>query len=188
MSSLWPHAHSDLKKSLAQFSKSLDKLKAANPVDIAEITQQLEAAAESVRNLRSLVTSALPDACWRTREEYDAVVARVGQVLEARARLLTLAKELAHGRIVHRRAVRVDQVDSLREQAIVQLQALAEIRAEPPYLPGPEAGQWIEWALGLKEPEDAEALKALRNGFIQLDAFVANLEPDMWVIETKTLV
>jgi len=33
----------------------------------------------------------------------------------------------------------------------------------------------------LKEPEDAESLQTLRNGFAHLDDFVANLELSMWV-------
>ena len=53
----------------------------------------------------------------------------------------------------------------------------------PPTLPGPEADQWIQWACSLKEPEDTEPLQILRNSFAQLDAFVAHLEPDMWLVE-----
>ncbi|MGB8769019.1 MAG: TonB family protein, partial [Candidatus Korobacteraceae bacterium] len=55
------------------------------------------------------------------------------------------------------------------------------LEGAPQTLPGPEAAQWIEWACGLQEPQDAESLQTLRNGFVHLDDFVANLEPNMWV-------
>ena len=58
----------------------------------------------------------------------------------------------------------------------------------PPALPGPEADEWIDWACKLKEPEDAESLKDLRNGFARVDEFIANLEPEMWTVKKEVLV
>jgi hypothetical protein len=68
-----------------------------------------------------------------------------------------------------------------------------ELRAQaalpsPPALPGPEADEWIDWACKLKEPEDAESLKDLRNGFARVDEFIANLEPEMWTVKKEVLV
>jgi len=188
MGTLWPHTHDSLDNSVAQFSDSLAKLKAAQSVDLAEVTEQLKSALEAVRNLRSLAASVLPAATWQSREGFDAVVAQVQEVFDARARLLALAAELERGSVVHRRAARVEQMNQLREQAILELRAQTEIAGAPPRLPGPEPERWIEWACGLKEPEDTESLKALREGFAQLDEFVANLEPDMWVVSTETPV
>jgi len=76
--------------------------------------------------------------------------------------------------------LRLYQLNQLRDQAIKELRSLAGTEEAPQTLPGPEANQWIEWACGLKEPEDAEFLQTLRNGFVHLDDFVANLEPGMW--------
>lgn len=98
-----------------------------------------------------------------------------------RSRLLVLANELERGNIVHHRAARVTQLNQLRHEAIKELRFHASVGAMPPVLPGPEAAEWVQWACGLKEPEDGESLEAIRQGFSRLDEFVANLEADMWV-------
>jgi periplasmic protein TonB len=98
-----------------------------------------------------------------------------------RARLLALATELERGSVVHNRAIRVTQANQLRDQAIQELRFQAVVAREPASLPGPEPEKWVQWACTLEEPDDAEALQTLRDGFVHLDEFVANLEPDMWV-------
>jgi hypothetical protein len=190
MSSLWHHTRESLDESLSLLSEDLGKLQAAKPVDVAEIIRQFEAAAESARNLRSLISSEMPDASWQSREELEALLERIQRDREVRAlrsRLSALASELERGSIVHRRATRAEQVNLLRDQAIKELRFLSEREEVPPALPGPEADQWVGWASGLKEPEDAESLEILRNSFVHLDAFVAHLEPEMWQIEAETL-
>jgi periplasmic protein TonB len=190
MNSLWPPARATLDDSLALPCETLTKLEAAQAVDIAEVIAQLEKAAESGRDLRALVSSELPDASWQNREELDACLEQIGKNVEARnieqlrSRLLALATELESGSIAHRRAVRVEQVNQLRDQAINELRTQAGVEGTPPTLPGPEANRWVEWACGLKEPEDADSLETLRNRFAHLDDFIANLEPDMWVSKT----
>jgi hypothetical protein len=134
-----------------------------------------------------LVSSELPEASWQNREELDALIEKIQKSLEANAverlryRLLALATELERGSIVHRRALRVNQLNQLRDQAISELRFQAGVEGAPQTLPGPEADQWVERACGLQEPEDAESLQTLGNGFAHLDDFVANLEPDMWI-------
>ncbi|MGA3052790.1 MAG: hypothetical protein ABSD63_01145 [Candidatus Korobacteraceae bacterium] len=193
MISLWPSTISSLNDSLALLCESVEKLKAAKSVDIAEVTEQLRMAAESARNLRALVLSELPEAAWQSRHELDALLEKIEKRVEARqleqlrSRLLGLAAELERGAIVHRRAVRVGQLTQLRDQAIIELRSQAGKGAPHP-LPGPEADEWLDWACGLKEPDDAESLQTIRNGFAHLDEFVANLEPDMWVMKTETPV
>jgi hypothetical protein len=193
MISLWPSTISSLNDSLALLCESVEKLKAAKSVDIAEVTEQLRMAAESARNLRALVLSELPEAAWQSRNELDTLLEKIEKRVEARqleqlrSRLLGLAKELERGGIVHRRAVRVSQLTHLRDQAIIELRSQAGKGAPQP-LPGPEADEWLDWACGLKEPDDAESLQTIRNGFAHLDEFVANLEPDMWVMKTETPV
>ena len=193
MISLWPSTISSLNDSLALLCESVEKLKAAKSVDIAEVTEQLRMAAESARNLRALVLSELPEAAWQSRHELDALLEKIEKRVEARqleqlrARLLGLATELERGGIVHRRAVRVSQLTQLRDQAIIELRSQAG-KAAPQPLPGPESDEWLDWACGLKEPDDAESLQMIRNGFAHLDELVANLEPDMWVVKTETPV
>jgi TonB family protein len=103
------------------------------------------------------------------------------QLEERRSRLLALANELERGRIMHHRAFRVNQLNQLRDQAVTELRGKAEAEGPLQALPGPDANQWIAWATTLQEPDDAESLQMLRDGFERLDDFVANLEPDMWV-------
>ncbi len=187
MSSLWPSALASLDSSLAVLNESLGKLKAAKSVNITEVIQQLTTAAESARIVRTSVSSELPDVAWQNREELDALIRQIQKTQEIRAleqlrsRLLALATELERGSIVHRRAVRVTQLNQLRDQAIRELRSQAGAEGAPPTLPGPEAAGWIEWASSLKEPEDSKSLEVLRNGFAHLDDFVANLEANMWI-------
>jgi len=185
MVSLWPSTINSLNDSLNALHGSLGKLKAAKSVDIAEVIDQLKSAAECSRNLRALVLAEMPDATWQNRDELDALVVEIEKRVEARhreemrARLNSLADELQRGTIVHRRTVRVNQMNQLREQAIKELRSHAA-QSKPTSLPGPEFDEWLEWGCNLKEPEDADALQSLRSNFPHLDEFVANLEPDMW--------
>ena len=100
---------------------------------------------------------------------------------DLRERLRSLAAELEHGSIVHHRAVRVTQLNQLRDQAVKELRGQAGAKGMPSPLPGPAVDQWVEWAYSLREPEDTEAVESIRNGFPHLDDFVAHLEPNMWV-------
>lgn len=187
MSSPWPSARASLDGSFAVLREIVEELKAAKSVDIGEVAEQLAVAAESARDLRALVSAELPEAAWHNREELDALLETIRKRKEERAieqlrsPLLALATVLERGTIVHRRAVRVEQVNRLRDQAIQELRSQAAPGETPPILPGPGAEQWIEWACDLKDPEDAESLQSLRNGFAHLDEFVANLTTDMWI-------
>jgi cobalamin biosynthesis Mg chelatase CobN len=194
MSSLWQSTRSSLDDSLALLFDSLGKLEAAKSVDTAAVIEQLKVAAESARNLRTLVLAEMPEASWRNREELEALIEEIQKRVEARtleqlrSRLLALASQLERGTIVHRRAFRVNELNELRNQAIAELRSQAGLKGTPQVLPGPEADEWLEWACGLQDPEDAESLQVLHNRFARLDDFVANLEPNMWVIKTETLV
>lgn len=191
MSSLWHYTRESLDQSLSLLEESLGKLKAAQPIDISELIQNFESAAEYARNLHSLVSSEMPDVSWDSREELEILledIEKAREVKAIRSRLLDLAAGLQRGSIVHRRAARVDQVNQLRDSAIRELRSLAERKEVPPWLPGPEPDQWVGWASSLKEPEDTEALKTLRKSFAHLDAFVAHLEPEMWLAEAETTV
>ncbi len=187
MSSLWHSTRASLDDFLALLDESLGKLKAARSIDVAEVVTQIESASESARNLRALIATELPEASWQTQEELDGLLKQIEQIVEAKAveqrrsRILALAAQLERGTIVHRRALRANKLTQLRDQAIKQLRTQAALEGVPPTLPGPEADEWIDWACALREPEGAESLQALRDGFAHLDEFVANVEPSMWV-------
>src|ERR1035441_5218255 len=193
MNSFWPPALASLDDSLTLPSESLGKLNAGLSIDIAAVIQQLNMAAESARMVRELVLSEMPEASWQNREELDALVEEIRKTVEARnveqrrSRLLAIATELERGSIVHRRALRVNEVTQLRDQAVNELRSQAGLGGAPQPLPGPEADQWVAWACALKEPEDSESLQTLRNGFAHLDDFVANLEPDMWTVPDPSI-
>jgi len=190
MVSLWPSTINSLNESLTALHGSLGKIKAAKSVDVGEVVEQLKNAAESSRNLRALVLAELPEASWQNREELDAIIDEISRRIEARNleqrrfRLTALAGQLERGTIVHRRTVRLNQLQQMRDQAVKELRSQAAL-ASPPVLPGAEAEEWIDWACKLKEPEDSDSLQSLRNGFPQLDEFVANLEPDMWTVKKE---
>ena len=191
MSSLWHFTRESLDQTLSVLQENLGNLKAAKPVDTAQLIQNFESAAESARNLRSLVSSELPEASWQTRDELEVLLETIEknrEIKARRSRLLELASGLERGSVVHRRAARVDQVNELRDKAVRELQSLAARDETPPSLPGPDPDQWVSWASNLKEPEDTDSLKTLRNSFAQLDAFVAHLEPEMWRVETPTTI
>ena len=120
--------------------------------------------------------------------QLDALLARIEKISNARDRFLALATELERGSIVHRRAVRANLLNQLRDQAVNDLRLQADAKDEPLVLPGPEASRWIEWACALKEPEDSEVLQSLRRGFASLDNFIANLEPGMWLVKAESVV
>lgn len=176
-----------LDSSLAVLYGIVGKLRSANSVDMPQVIQQLESAAECGTRLNSWVTSELPDATWESRAELDALLDTIEKNLEAKAieelrsRLFALATELEHGKITHRRALRLTQLNQLREQAINELLDHAGASGEPHVLPGPEAEQWIGWACELKDPEDSEAIRILRSHFPHLDELVANIGPEMWI-------
>lgn len=190
MVSLWPSTINSLNDSLAALHSSLGKIKAAKDINVGEVIDQLKMAAESSRNLRALVLSELPEASWQNREELEAIVEEISRRIEARNleqrrfRLTALAGQLERGVLVHRRTVRLNQLQQLRDQAVKELRSQAAL-ANPPTVPGPEADEWIDWACKLKEPEDSDSLQSLRNGFPHLDEFIANLEPDMWTVKKE---
>ena len=94
MSTMCQPICTSLDNSLALLSDSLGKLKAAQSVDVKEVSNQLAMAAEAVGSLRSLVTSVLPEATWQNREDLDALLGQIDRIMGARSRLLTLATEL----------------------------------------------------------------------------------------------
>ncbi len=76
--SLWPPVLASLDDTLARVGESLRELSAAKAVDLAEIIEQLKSAAESARNLQTLISAKLPEASWQNREELDALLGETG--------------------------------------------------------------------------------------------------------------
>jgi len=85
MSSSWPSARASLDDSLVLPFESVEQLRAAKLIDIEEILEQLETAAESAESLRALVSTELPEASWQSREELDALLQEVQKREEARS-------------------------------------------------------------------------------------------------------
>src|SRR5271167_101092 len=131
MNSMWPPELASLDDALSLPCESLGKLNAGIPIDIAEVIQRLAMAAESARMVRELVALELPEASWESRAELDTHIEQIRKIVEARtiaqtrARLLALAAELECGSIVHRRALRVTELNQLRDQAISELRSQA---------------------------------------------------------------
>ena len=173
-----PTRVNEARSKVAPFKVPMPKPKTAIPAEVP-------AASKVHELLRSELSRASPD-------ELDSLVNEIQKIVIARAleqqcsRLLALAMVLESGRIVHRRAIRVGELNQLREQAVNELRSQAKSEA-PPTLPGPPADQWLVWAWGLQEAQDAESLQALHNGYPQLDDFVANLELSMWVAGPPTV-
>ncbi len=184
MSSMWASALASLDDSLAALDAVTRQFEAATPIDLSQAVERLKVAVESSRTLRTYVLSELPEADWQDRNELDSLLQAI-EIQYRRAQLLALAAELEIGKIVHRRAARVTQLNELRTEALEELRTLAAAEKAPPPLAGPSADRWMEWACSLQESEDAAALQSLREGFPWLDEFVATLEPGMWVSPTS---
>src|SRR5437868_3865145 len=63
-----------LDESLTLLHENSAKLRAAKSVDIKQLIELLNNAAESARVVRELVLSELPDASWQSREELEGSV------------------------------------------------------------------------------------------------------------------
>ncbi len=182
----WADAVGSLDGCVAILGESLATLRAANYIEVPEVIETLKKAAESARVVRERIWAELPGASWQSREELNALhveiqkILRTKQLDQLRARLTALAAELEQGTIVHRRTQRVSELNRLRDQAINELRSQGTLEVAPQILPGPSADQWIYWACALKEPQDTESLRLLREGFPHLDEFIASLEASMW--------
>lgn len=186
MSSVSQETRACLDDSLILPFQSWENLKAAKAIDVKEVVNQIRAAAEAAEKLRSFVSSELPGASWKSRQELDTILETIEKEIYARAlrsQLVNLSAELERGRLVHRRAARVEQLNQFRNAAIKELRTKAAAKGAPAQLPGPFADQWIDWACALEEPADGQPLGILRNSFPALDAFVSHLEPGMWQVE-----
>ncbi len=185
MSSTWPSALTSLDDHVSTLLESLEMLESGGLVDLAQLIEQFESATEYSRELRESLLVERPGASWENREQLAALVQQIAKAKDLehrRGRLLALASELERGTIVHRREIRVNQLNELCGHAITELRSQARLQSAPA-LPGPDSGQWVQWACALREPGDAEALETLRSGFPHLDEFVANLERQMWAAQ-----
>ncbi len=186
MNSISQETRASLDQSLVVPFESWGNLKAGQSIDLKEVIVQLKLAADAAEKLRSFVLSEQPSASWQSRQELDALLVTIDKQIHVRtlrSQLLDLAAELERGRVVHRRAARVEQLNQFRNAAIKELRTKAAAKAVPPLLPGPAADQWVDWACALEEPGDGKALETLRSAFSALDAFVSHLEPGMWQVE-----
>jgi hypothetical protein len=76
MTSMWPVAVASLDDALALLGDNVGKLEAAQAADMSEMLEQLKSAAASAHVVRELISAELPEACWQSRAELDAIVAQ----------------------------------------------------------------------------------------------------------------
>ena len=76
MTSMWPVAVASLDDALALLRDNVERLEAAQAADIAEMLEHLKNAAASARVVRELISAELPEACWQSRAELDAIIAQ----------------------------------------------------------------------------------------------------------------
>jgi hypothetical protein len=76
MTSMWPVAVASLDDALALLGDNVERLKAAQAADIAEMLEQLKSAAASAHAIRELISADLPEASWQSRAELDAIIAQ----------------------------------------------------------------------------------------------------------------
>ncbi len=79
MSSLTPSALASLDDALVLPFESVEYLRAGKSIDLAEIIQELETAAESGQALRALVSAEFPEASWQSRAELEALLEKTQQ-------------------------------------------------------------------------------------------------------------
>jgi len=76
MTSMWPIAVASLDDTLALLRDNVERLKSAQAADIPEMLEQLKSAAASAHAVRELISADLPEACWQSRAELDAIIAQ----------------------------------------------------------------------------------------------------------------
>ena len=186
MSSPISSALAKLDDCLQAVQMQVEYLRSGLEVDDAQLTTALEDACQNAAEVRELIRAERSDANWNNRESLDSltleleIAAHERRNQELRTRLLELADELEAGTVKHRSEARTNALNSLRQEAIQELRAEAAIPEQSKELPGPEASEWLHWALNLEESKDADALQSLRTDFVALDQFAGEMEENYW--------
>jgi hypothetical protein len=175
--------------SLQTVHSQLDCLEAGLDVNDDRLIRSLIDARQSAARLRDLVRTQRPNAKWSDREALRQLVHEIELEIAAKARrnqqrrdkLMEVAGELEAGTVKHRFANRGTALNDLRLEAIAELKAEAGQSEEVKELPGPPAVDWLHWAVGLQESNDADLLACLRRDFPKLERFAGEMEESYWV-------
>src|SRR6185369_16200322 len=165
----------ELDASLQNIHSQLAALAAGREMDDVKLNNALADARHHAASLRGLVRAEWADAEWKDRRGLIQVLAELEAAAEAKRneqrhiKLLELAAELDAGRITHRFATRVAELDAMRVEAVNELRNESTRRDRLKDLPGPLASAWMRWACALDEDRDAPVLRAMRREFPKLE-------------------
>jgi len=154
--------------------------------DEEQLARCLSDACQNSAALSDLLQAGRPDETWADRAALDQLIEQLEmaaterRIEQRRARILALAEELDAGRAKHRVEARSASLNKLRLDAVNELRHEATVEPAKE-LPGPRAGEWIDWACSLHDDKDAEILELLRRDFAALERFTSEMDPSYWV-------
>jgi hypothetical protein len=186
MASPWQSGLAKLDDSLQPLQSQIDRLYAGLGVDDTELFHSLEEAQRSAAALHDSILAERPDLNWSDRQSLEGAIQqleaaaheRVNQ--QRRNKLLDLANELEGGTVKHRVEARTTALNALRLEAVGELRSAAGISEQEHELPGPEAGEWLQWVSSLEEDKDAETFTYLRRNYANLERFAGELDERYW--------
>ncbi len=186
--------HSAFSSTLAKLDDTLEVvlhqlefLVACQEVNEEELAESLKNACHQGALLRDLIVAEDAQAEWNDRPGLDQLLAEIEAAAKAKrnqqlqSRLRELASELDAGTIKHRFEARTKALDALRVNAARELRAEAALPEETKELPGPGAGNWLNWACNLDDEQDAAVLTGLRRDFPALERFTGEMDVAYWV-------
>jgi len=187
MSSPFSFALAKLDGTLEVVLHQLDCLAAGRQVNEEELGKSLKEACHQSTLLRDLICAEHPGANWDDRAALGRVIAQLEAAANARrnqqrrTKLLELANELDAGTVKHRFEARSKTLNALRLDAVRELRREAAVSEQTKDLPGPNAGDWLNWACNLDDQQDAQVLANLRKDFVVLERFTAEMDAAYWV-------
>lgn len=159
--------------------ETIGLLEAGQQFNRTEVIANIGKLLDACQNLRDAILSEDGGATWTTKQQLHALVQRLDDAAEKRARYLFLAQFLANGTVVHRRERTRQERLALRDAAVAELMEISAL-SSPPALPGPAVEEWLTWACSLEDEADEPDLQNLKANFPRLDDFVRQLEIDWW--------
>jgi hypothetical protein len=178
---------SNLDLLVADFVDFVEKVKSATELSIKEVLDRVESANRCARDIRIELEQIMPSDSlnWSTRDQLNELIDRTADIINTqdlaarKRRLLSLARDLKQGTIIHRRKERLIALQGLRDAAVEELTLEADA-AQPKTLPGPDKDLWLTWAWSLSEEENGKDLRYINSEFPKLDKFITNCEPSLW--------
>lgn len=157
----------------------IDQLEAGQKLDRVEALADLNHLLDVCQNLRDAILSEDATAKWQTKEELHTLVGRLDDAAVKRQKYLDVAQRMSNGTVTHRRERTKQERLRLRDAAVMELMEISG-QIAPPDLPGPSAGEWLEWACSLDDSSNDPDLAVLKFNFPRVDDFIRQLELDTW--------